>query len=344
MSRHQRDALDALLRSAPRAETPPTPEEQREGFAAALTRPAPDGVVSRRTVLGGRPALELDPDTASGPGRLLYLHGGGYLAGSPDTHAGLAGELARRAGLRAVSVDYRLAPEHPFPAAVDDGLAAYRELLSTGTDPQDLVLAGDSAGGGLGIATLLAAREAGLPQPAAVALFSPWVDLTLTGGSIRSKEGADPIFTEADVRAYADLYVGAGDRAAPWPARSSPTSPGCPRCSCRPARTRCCSTTRSGWPAVRAPTTSRSRSKSAPVSPTSTSSTTAASRRRTPHSTAPPASSPPTSARGTRTPTVSHRSAEGPVGPVPDAGSGAPAYRRSHVTAPGPAPVPRQRS
>lgn len=215
MSRHQRDALDALLRSAPRAETPPTPEEQREGFAAALTRPAPDGVVSRRTVLGGRPALELAPDTASGPGRLLYLHGGGYLAGSPDTHAGLAGELARRAGLRAVSVDYRLAPEHPFPAAVDDGLAAYRELLSTGTDPQDLVLAGDSAGGGLGIATLLAAREAGLPQPAAVALFSPWVDLTLTGGSIRSKEGADPIFTEADVRAYADLYVGAGDRAAP---------------------------------------------------------------------------------------------------------------------------------
>ncbi|MEU9068282.1 alpha/beta hydrolase [Streptomyces sp. NPDC048306] len=215
MSRQQRDALDALLRSAPRAETPPTPEEQREGFAAALTRPTPDGVVSRRTVLGGRPALELDPDTASGPGRLLYLHGGGYVVGSPDTHAGLAGELARRAGLRAVSVDYRLAPEHPFPAAVDDGLAAYRELLSTGTDPRDLVLAGDSAGGGLGIATLLAAREAGLPQPAAVALFSPWADLTLAGGSIRSKEGADPIFTGADVRAYADLYVGAGDRAAP---------------------------------------------------------------------------------------------------------------------------------
>ncbi|MFE9178321.1 alpha/beta hydrolase [Streptomyces sp. NPDC007126] len=215
MSRQQRDALDALLRSAPRAETPPTPEEQREGFAAALTRPAPDGVVSRRTVLGGRPALELDPDTASGPGRLLYLHGGGYVVGSPDTHAGLAGELARRAGLRAVSVDYRLAPEHPFPAAVDDGLAAYRELLSTGTDPRDLVLAGDSAGGGLGIATLLAAREAGLPQPAAVALFSPWADLTLAGGSIRSKENADPIFTGADVRAYADLYVGAGDRATP---------------------------------------------------------------------------------------------------------------------------------
>ncbi|MEU0444469.1 alpha/beta hydrolase [Streptomyces tendae] len=215
MSRQQRDALDAILRSAPRAETPPTPEEQREGFAAALARPAPEGVATHRTVLGGRPALELEPDTASGPGRLLYLHGGGYVVGSPATHAGLAGELARRAGLGTVSVDYRLAPEHPFPAAVDDGLAAYRELLSKGNDPRDLVLAGDSAGGGLGIATLLAAREAGLPQPAAVALFSPWVDLTLAGGSIRSKEGADPIFTGADVRAYADLYVGAGDRAAP---------------------------------------------------------------------------------------------------------------------------------
>ncbi|MCX5036294.1 alpha/beta hydrolase [Streptomyces coelicoflavus] len=215
MSRQQRDALDALLRSAPRTETPPTPEEQRDAFASALTRPAPEGVVTRRTVLGGRPALELEPDTASGPGRLLYLHGGGYLVGSPDTHAGLAGELARRAGLRALSLDYRLAPEHPFPAAVDDGLAAYRELLSTGTDPRDLVLAGDSAGGGLSVATLLAAREAGLPQPAAAVLFSPWADLTLAGGSIRSKEGADPIFTEADVRAYADLYVGAGDRAAP---------------------------------------------------------------------------------------------------------------------------------
>ncbi|WP_339134410.1 alpha/beta hydrolase [Streptomyces sp. f51] len=213
MSRQQREALDALLRSAPRSETPPTPEEQRNGFAAALTRPAPEDVATRRTVLGGRPALELEPAGASGRGRLLYLHGGGYVVGSPDTHAGLVGELARRAGLRATSVDYRLAPEHQFPAAVDDGLAAYRDLLGAGTDPRDLVVAGDSAGAGLTIATLLAAREAGLPQPAAVVVFSPWVDLTLAGESIRSKEGADPIFTAADVRACADLYIGSGDRA-----------------------------------------------------------------------------------------------------------------------------------
>jgi epsilon-lactone hydrolase len=215
MTRQQRDALDALLRSAPRTETRPTPEEQRSGFASAMTRPAPEDVATRRTVLGGRPALELEPAEVSGRGRLLYLHGGGYVIGSPDTHAGLVGELARRAGLRAISVDYRLAPEHPFPAAVDDGLAAYSELLAAGTDPRDLVMAGDSAGGGLSIATLLAAREAGLPQPAAVVVFSPWVDLTLGGASLRSKEDADPIFSEADIRSYADLYVGTGDRAHP---------------------------------------------------------------------------------------------------------------------------------
>ena len=215
MSRSQRDALDAMIRSAPRSETPPTLAEQRIGFSAAITRPAAAGVVTRRSVLGGRPALELEPAEVSGQGRMLYLHGGGYVVGSPDTHEGLVGELARRIGLRALSVDYRLAPEHPFPAAVDDGLAAYRALLEAGVDPRDLVVAGDSAGGGLSIATLLAARDAGLPQPAAVVLFSPWVDLTLTGESMRSKQDADPLFIEADLRALADLYVGAGDRAHP---------------------------------------------------------------------------------------------------------------------------------
>ncbi|MFD9572470.1 alpha/beta hydrolase [Streptomyces sp. NPDC059982] len=197
MSEQQRQALDALLRSLPRPETQPTPAELRTGFAAAMTRPAPDGVTIRRTALGGRPALELEPAGAADRGLLLYLHGGGYVIGSPDTHTGLAGELAARTGLRTTSVDYRLAPEHPFPAAVDDGLAAYRELLDTGKDPRELVVAGDSAGGGLSIATLLAARQAGLPQPAAVVVFSPWVDLTLSGASMRTKD------------------VGAGDRSHP---------------------------------------------------------------------------------------------------------------------------------
>jgi epsilon-lactone hydrolase len=215
MSRQQRDALDARLRSGPRGESRPTPEEQRRGFAATITRPAPEGVAVRRATLGGRPALELTPAAASGPGRLLYLHGGGYVVGSPDTHAGLAGELARRTGLRAWSLEYRLAPEHPFPAAVDDGLAAYRDLLASGTEPRHVVLAGDSAGGGLGVATLLAARDAGLPGPAALAVFSPWTDLTLTGTTLRTKEDADPIFAEADLRAFADHYLGPRDRTHP---------------------------------------------------------------------------------------------------------------------------------
>lgn len=215
MSRQQRQALVARLRSVPRPETQPTPADLRTSFAAAMTRPAPEGVAVHKTVLGGRPALDLEPAGAAERGRLLYLHGGGYVIGSPDTHTGLAGELAARTGLRATSVDYRLAPEHPFPAAVDDGLAAYRDLLAAGADPREIVVAGDSAGGGLSIATLLAAREAGLPQPAAVVVFSPWADLTLSGESMRTKEDADPIFSEADVRAYADLYIGSGDRSHP---------------------------------------------------------------------------------------------------------------------------------
>ncbi|ACU69635.1 alpha/beta hydrolase fold protein-3 domain protein [Catenulispora acidiphila DSM 44928] len=215
MSRQQREAIDTLLRSAPRSETPPTVEEQRSGFAAAIARPAPPDVATRKTTLGGRPALELTPAGASGPSHLLYLHGGGYVIGSPDTHAGLVGELARRARLRTTSVDYRLAPEHAFPAAVEDGLAAYRELLETGTDARDIVIGGDSAGGGLTLATLLAARDAGLPQPAAAVVFSPWVDLTVSGASAQSKDGIDPIFVEPDLHAYAELYIGAGDRSQP---------------------------------------------------------------------------------------------------------------------------------
>ncbi|CAG7658414.1 alpha/beta hydrolase [Actinacidiphila bryophytorum] len=215
MTRQQRDTLDALLRSAP-SDHNPEPEAERLAFAQALTRPAPEGVATRRTVLGGRPALELRPSGAGRRGLLLYLHGGGYVVGSPDTHAGLVGELARRAGTPAVSLDYRLAPEHPFPAPVDDGLAAYRELLAGGMDPGELVVAGDSAGGGAVVALLLAAREAGLPQPAAAAVLSPWVDLTLSGASMRTKEDADPIFTAQDLRAYADHYLGDRDRAHPW--------------------------------------------------------------------------------------------------------------------------------
>lgn len=146
---------------------------------------------------------------------VVFYHGGGWSIGDLDTHDPVARTHALGAEAIVVSVDYRLAPEHPFPAAVEDGLAAYRELLEPGIDARDIVIGGDSAGGGLTLATLLAARDAGLPQPAAAVVFSPWVDLTVSGASAQSKGGIDPIFIEADLRAYAELYIGAGDRAQP---------------------------------------------------------------------------------------------------------------------------------
>lgn len=214
MTLRQREAVDALHRNAP-VHPNPTLAEQRAGFAGALSRPLPDDVPVHETVLAGRPALDLTPATATGRGRLLHFHGGGYVLGSPGTHAGFTAQLARRARLRATSLDYRLAPEHPFPAAVDDGLAAYRALLDEGVRPEELVLAGDSAGGGLAVATLVAVRDAGLPQPAGAVVFSPWVDLTLGGQSMRTKKDADPIFTPEAIQAFATPYLAGQDPAQP---------------------------------------------------------------------------------------------------------------------------------
>jgi acetyl esterase/lipase len=177
------------------------------GFYASFGQlPVPDGTRVSETGLGGVPALEVDvPSADDHAGVLLYLHGGGYVIGTARTGVPLTAALAARAGLRALSLDYRIA-EHLFPAAVDDALAAYRALVDD-TDPARVVLAGDSAGGGLALATLLAARDAGLPQPAGVVSFSGWFDLTLSGASLTAKESVDPVFDAADIREYADAYL-----------------------------------------------------------------------------------------------------------------------------------------
>jgi len=214
MTTDQRVTVDTLLRTAPYDPTASV-AEQRATFAERQTAPLPEDVTVVETTLGGRPALDLRVPAASARSVLLYLHGGGYVVGSARTGARLAVALGRRVGVRAVALDYRLAPEKPFPAAVDDALAAYRALLDGGARPDEILIAGDSAGGGLAVATLLAAKAAGLPQPAAVAVFSPWVDLTLSGDSMRSKDGVDPLFTRARIGVYAERYAAADARTAP---------------------------------------------------------------------------------------------------------------------------------
>ena len=135
------------------------------------------GTMVEDVTVGGLPAL-LDQPARDVGAVILYLHGGGYRIGSPACYRGFGSHLAVAAGATVIVVDYRLAPEHPFPAAVDDAVAAYRWLLDAGTPPSQLAIAGDSAGGGLTVATLLAIRDAGLPQPAAAVCISPWADLT----------------------------------------------------------------------------------------------------------------------------------------------------------------------
>ena len=220
MSRDQRRALDATLRAFPPLFDPDRTPEQvragipaaREGFAALMaTMRVPEGFRTSPTELGGVPTLRFDADAPSERGVILYIHGGSFVAGSPQTHLGITGELVTRTGCTAYSVDYRLAPEHPFPAAIDDTTNAYRALLDAGHDPATIAFAGDSAGGGLTITTLLRAREWGLPMPAAVVAFSPGLDIAGTGASNRTKAAVDPILTVQSVQPNRDLYRGDAD-------------------------------------------------------------------------------------------------------------------------------------
>lgn len=212
----QRSAVDALLRSAPNNDHAPV-EQRRARYAETQSRPLPADVSAAEVTLGGRPALELVPSGIPDDDRpvLLYFFGGRYVVGTPRTGAVIAARLAQRLGARAFVPAYRLAPENPFPAAVDDALAAYRDLLDRGIAPAQISLAGDSAGGGLSLATLLAARSVGLPLPSSAAVFSPWVDLTLSGATIDTLAGVDPLFTRDRLRHDADRY-------APWAAANAP--------------------------------------------------------------------------------------------------------------------------
>jgi len=147
---------------------------------------------------------------------LLYLHGGGYVIGSPATHRNLCAALARLLGIGVLSVDYRLAPEHPHPAAVTDATNAYRFLLDRGFDARRLAIAGDSAGGGLTLATLVKLRDDDVGLPAAAAAISPWVDIAMTGDTMRTLAGDDPMVKPAGLAMMADWFMAGGDKRDPY--------------------------------------------------------------------------------------------------------------------------------
>ncbi len=165
--------------------------------------------------VAGRAGEWLRPPASRDGAAVLYLHGGGYVIGSIRSHRHLAADIARAAEAAVLVVDYRLAPEHPYPAAVDDAVAAYRWLLDRGHAAERIAVAGDSAGGGLTVTSLLAARDAGLPMPAAGVCLSPWTDLTLSGDSHVSRRTRDPLVKVADLRRFGAAYLGATEPTAP---------------------------------------------------------------------------------------------------------------------------------
>ena len=216
MTREQRRELDALLHKDSQGFQPLPVEQMRAGFAAMMAQfPVPAGIRRTPTELAGRPAVLVEPEGEAREGTILYFHGGSFALGSPETAMVNTAHLVNRTGLRAFSLDYRLAPEHPFPAAIEDCVAAYRSLLEGGTDPASIVFAGDSAGGGLTVTTSLAARDAGLPMPAAVLAFSPGLDHTRGGTSMTTKQGVDPFFTREGMDYTAEMYLAGQDPAQP---------------------------------------------------------------------------------------------------------------------------------
>ncbi len=181
--------------------------EVRRAGMEGLALPAADDVSATAVDVDGMAAEWVVAAGTDASTVVLYLHGGGYVMGSLATHRKLAGDVSRAAGARVLLLDYRLAPEAPYPAAVDDAVAAYRWLLAAGIEPRAIAVAGDSAGGGLTVATLLALRDRGLPMPGAGVAISPWADLTLEAASIERLAERDPVVRGGDLKRYRDWYL-----------------------------------------------------------------------------------------------------------------------------------------
>ena len=185
-------------------------ERMRAGMEKVAERVASD-VRCDPIKIGDVPAEWIVAPGAADDRVILYLHGGGYVMGSINTHRAMIARISRAAKARVLALDYRLAPEHPFPAAVDDATTAYRWLLQQGYKPNKIVISGDSAGGGLTFSTLVALRESKTPLPAAAAPISPWTDLAATGASLKTRAKVDPMVGDNGLAPMAQHYAGSHD-------------------------------------------------------------------------------------------------------------------------------------
>ena len=215
MSIKQQETLDAILRQGTIPADTSVDEQRRLLRELLSAQPLPPDLTVTAATLGGVPTAEVTVDGVEPRHTVLYFHGGVYVLGDAALSADLAAQVGRRTSAKAISVDYRLAPEHPYPAAVDDALAAYEALLQSGTDPADVIFAGESAGGGLAVVTMVNARDRGLPLPAAAYAMSPYVDLTLSGETVKSRRDADPLLSPEALSARVADYTSGQDAGLP---------------------------------------------------------------------------------------------------------------------------------
>jgi acetyl esterase/lipase len=213
VSTEQQETLDAILRQSAVPADADVDEQRRLLRELLSAQPLPADVTVTAAALGGVPTAEITIDGIEPRHVVLYFHGGVYVMGDAALAADLASQVARRTHAKAISVDYRLAPEQPYPAAVDDALLAYQALLQSGVAPADIAFAGESAGGGLAVATIVNARDHGLPLPATAFLMSPYADLTLAGTTIDTKRNVDPLLSREALQARIPDYTAGQDPA-----------------------------------------------------------------------------------------------------------------------------------
>jgi epsilon-lactone hydrolase len=205
-----------LLKNRSYADTRLPALRRRFLFLTRLVPKPPRGTTTIAIDAGGVPADRISTPVSLPHRHVLYLHGGAYVLGSPAIYRDFTWRIARAARARLLCIDYRLAPEHPFPAALEDAVRAYRWLLEDGADPRHIAVMGDSAGGGLTLATLLKLRDDGVPLPAAAVVLSPWTDLALTGETLRTKAAVEPMISDPGLPIAAKGYLAGADPRDPY--------------------------------------------------------------------------------------------------------------------------------